>query len=74
MKENDIEDNKVQPSTLTLVAARLFVAGLICTPLVWFLWNDVMTALFGLQRLTLFQSFELFLLCDVLFKGVSSRE
>lgn len=67
------EENKPQSAVLSLVVMRLFVVGVICTPLVWFLWNDLATKVFKLPELSLFQSFELFLLCDVLFKAVSSR-
>lgn len=46
---------------------------IIATIPVMFLWNWLMTDLFGLKTISLFQSFGLLLLCTFLFKNIGVK-
>ena len=55
------------------LCALIFVAlitFIIALPLMW-LWNVIMPQLLSLPTITYWQACELFLICDILFKGSS---
>ena len=57
---------------LMALVIALAIKLIIATLLVFFMWNAVVPALFGLSVITVWQAMGLFLLCDTLFKGAST--
>ena len=74
MKEQIKEITEKYGGVVGTLCALIFIALItliLALPLMW-LWNDVVPQLFSLPSITYWQACELFLICDILFKG--SRE
>lgn len=59
-------------SGLALLLGMWAVFGLFIAPVVMVLWNAVIPSVLGLQVLTYWQAYLLYLLCAILFKSSST--